>query len=326
MKIAIIDCINQDIGLKILFPEADYYIHNEESCTIDYRQDSYQHYHFTPNTDWTNIHDENYDCLCIVVGLRDAYYDNIELPPHIVNIKHSMKLILDIIDKNTFQKILVFDNYDYDYDPYDYIKHDKITFYFKRNYNSKKTYHSKTIPFPYITFGPTAIIEKCDRDLVSEQDYFKQKTNQVFFSGALLNHSDPIFNVYRNRNIIYNDIRHLVFNPGYIPNHEFMRQMRNSKFGLDLLGVGEPNTRTFEILLSGALLLSEKNDLRWNFEERFSPETIFQDSRDFIEKLNRLNSDDELYNRCLKIQYSIVKKYFNVEWLRKFVLDKITDL
>ena len=25
-KIAIIDCYNQDIGLKILFPEADYFI------------------------------------------------------------------------------------------------------------------------------------------------------------------------------------------------------------------------------------------------------------------------------------------------------------
>ena len=30
MKIAIIDGVNQDIGLKILFPEADYFIYNME--------------------------------------------------------------------------------------------------------------------------------------------------------------------------------------------------------------------------------------------------------------------------------------------------------
>ena len=61
MKIAIVDTVNQDIGLKLLFPEATYYIHNSENCTINSRITSYKRYNFTPKTDWSDINDTNYD-------------------------------------------------------------------------------------------------------------------------------------------------------------------------------------------------------------------------------------------------------------------------
>lgn len=95
--------------------------------------------------------------------------------------------------------------------------------------------------------------------------------------------------------------------------------MQTSKFGLDLLGVGEPNKRTFEILLSGSLMLSEKNNLKWPFEEEFSKETIFSDHIDYFEKLKRLREDSDLYNKCLKQQYYIVNKYFNIKWLKNYI-------
>ena len=59
MRIAILDSVNQDIGLKILFPEADYFIHNSEEPTINDRKNSYNYYNFTPDKDLTKINDSN---------------------------------------------------------------------------------------------------------------------------------------------------------------------------------------------------------------------------------------------------------------------------
>jgi hypothetical protein len=67
MRIAIIDGINQDIGLKILFPEATYYIHNSENCTANSRNISYKKYNFTPKTDWSDINDCNYDYILFIL-------------------------------------------------------------------------------------------------------------------------------------------------------------------------------------------------------------------------------------------------------------------
>ena len=68
MRIAIIDGVNQDIGLKILFPEATYYIHNSENCTINSRIMSYKKYNFTHKTDWSDINDVNYDYVFIILS------------------------------------------------------------------------------------------------------------------------------------------------------------------------------------------------------------------------------------------------------------------
>jgi len=51
VKIAILDNKNEDIGLKILFPEADYYY----CSTTSDRNDSYLHYNFRPRLDTQNI-------------------------------------------------------------------------------------------------------------------------------------------------------------------------------------------------------------------------------------------------------------------------------
>jgi len=35
------------------------------------------------------------------------------------------------------------------------------------------------------------------------------------------------------------------------------------------------------------------------------------------------NNNDDLYKNCLENQYQIVSKYFNKEWLKKYILSKI---
>lgn len=320
MRIAIIDCVNQDLGLKILFPEADYFINNEQECTIRERLKSYSYYNINVNKNWANINDTKYDYLFAIIPLYDTFVGNTFYKPNIHNIYNN---IVNIINKNNFKKIFIFDNYDYDYDPSEYLINDKITYFFKRNYNMNKTYKNNVIPFPFIMFGEISIIEKIDRGLIPETKYFKNKLNRIFFTGGLYIHDNPQYNIIRDRITIYNQIQRFIYNPGYLNYHDFLKEMQNSRISLDLLGVGEPNKRTIEILLSGSLLVSQRHYLKWPFDEDFCEETKFDGFDEFYIKMKNLMYDVELYNRCLLNQYNIVKKYFNKEWLRKYILNYI---
>ena len=322
MRIAIIDTVNQDIGLKILFPEATYYIHNSEDCTINSRIESYQYYNFIPKMDFSEINDSNYDYIFIILASYDIlptthYYHE--------NVKNIFDNITNIINNNNFKFVGLFDNYDFDYDPNDIIQNNKINLFFKRNYNKTKTYKENVVPFPFIMFGEKSMIEKCDTELVNEIEYFKEKQDRLFFTGNLFTDKDYYYNITRDRLSIYNKIKSLIYNPGYQNYSNFINILRDSKYSLDLLGVGDPNKRTFEILVSGSLMISEYNDLLWPFDnnESFSEETIFKNDTELFYKINEFSKDNKLYLKCLKNQYHIVKKYFNKDWLRNYILSRI---
>ena len=310
MKIAIIDGVNQDIGLKILFPEADYFIHHIE---LD-KSRNHEKYNIIPKYDWSIINDKNYDYLFIISALYDAKKGT---PFFKQDIHDILQVTLGIIEKNHFKKVFIFDNYDYDYDPNEIIKNEKITYFFKRNYNKTKTYQSNVIPFPFIMFGETSIIEKMTDLQISE--HIK---NRIFFTGTLFNHQDPQINYYRNRQHVYNEIRNYVYNPGNLRYDVFLKEIRDSKYALDLNGVGDPNKRTFEILSQGSLRISEYNDLKWPFEDgdAFSEETVFKNGNDFIQKIHNFEHDPELYNQCLENQITIYNKYFNKKWIKDYLL------
>ena len=314
MRIAILDNKNEDIGLKILFPEADYYI----CSTTSNRTESYNHYKFQPNYNVFNITEKNYDVLFVVMPLRHVVNDEIAVKDIRGNYDNFIK---PIIENNEFKFLAFFDNEDYNVNPNNYIPKPN-TYFFKRNYDSKVNYEDNVYPFPFIMFGQKSLIEKIDRESVSKENYFSNKVDRVFFTGGLYHHNDTEFNVNVNRLEKYNELHNYLTNPGYLPLEPFMNFMRESKFGLDLLGAGNPNIRTFEILVSGSLLLQQKNDLVWPFPEKFSEECYFESKEEFIENLNKL-SNEETYKKCISNQYEIVIKYFNNEWLRSYILSKI---
>jgi hypothetical protein len=323
MKIAIFDGLNQDIGLKILFMEADYFIHNDEDCTRESRCQSYLKYNFIKNNDLSQINDSNYDYLFIILPLYNIlktnyFHENTEI---------SFNKIINIINNNNFKFVAFFDNYDFDYDPTIYIDNPKINIFFKRNYNKTKKYKENVVPFPFIMFGEKSLIEKCDTELVDKENYFMEKVNRVFFTGTIFSadYNYPDMDIKRDRKELYNKIRNYIYNPGNLHYNIFIDKLRNSKFALDLLGVGDPNKRTFEILMSGSLMISQFNNLLWPFDnnESFSKETVFKNEEEFLSIINNLSNDKELYLKCLENQYNIVKKYFNKEWLRNYILSKI---
>ena len=207
MRIAIVDTVNQDIGLKLLFPEATYYIHNSENCTINSRIISYKKYNFVPKINWSDINDINYDYIFIIL----ASYNILPTTPYYQeNIKNIFDKLTNIINNNNFKFVGLFDNYDFDYDPNDFINNSKINVFFKRNYNKTKTYKENVVSFPFIMFGEKSLIEKCDSELVSEDKYFKEKKYRIFFTGTLFTNKDYHYNIDRDRLRIYNKIRNIM--------------------------------------------------------------------------------------------------------------------
>lgn len=311
MRIAVIDGVNQDIGLNILFPDAHYYINNTE---LDKSHNMRAH-NISPIYDWSLINDKKYDYLFIVISLYDAKPGTRFFKQNIYDI---LQREIKIINENNFKKVFIFDNYDYDYDPNEIIDNQKVTLFFKRNYNKTKFYKDNVVPFPFIMFGEVSIIEKLEN-----MSYSEYKFDRVFFTGGLFIHDDPQINYYRDRKTIYSKIYNYIYNPGHLNYNDFLVMLRTSKYSLDLNGVGDPNKRTFEILSQGSLMISEYNELKWPFEETFSEETIFKNADDFISKINQLKNNDELYKKCLYNQLYIYNKYFNKIWIKEYVFKYI---
>ena len=314
MKIAIIDGLNQDMGLKILFPEADYFISRIEfdktSCL--------QKYNIEMKTDWSIINDKNYDYLFIIIPLYDTNKGAKFFKQEVFDILQKELLI---INNNNFKKVFIFDNYDYDYDPNTLLKNNKVNLFFKRHYNKNKHYQENVIPFPFIMYGHISMIEKIDSKFPITNN--ENTLNRVFWSGSLFCHIDNDYPCIVDRRLIYSQIishsNNAIFNPGILPYDIFLSEMNKSKFSLDLLGSGYPNKRTFEILTTNSLLIAQNNDIAWPFPEQFSEETVFKNSADYIEKLNKLAQNNELYIKCLTNQQNIVEKYFNVVWIRNYI-------
>jgi hypothetical protein len=330
-KIAIIDFKNQDSGLKILFPTADYFILEEE---FD-RTRINRKYNITPIVHNKHVNvfdfitDEIYDTLFIIAGLYSSLQMYNQKTNQFFNDKFKAQVlkIVELINKNNFKHVCFFDNEDYDYDPNiifdkEFIDTKPITF-FKRYMNKEKKYHSNVMPFPYIIFGYQCNIEMVtDVDVdVSMDVKHIERVNRLFFTGTPLLHIDNTYGIIRNRKDILNNIQQKInlYNPGNVSHDAFMHLMKNSKYSLDLLGCGDPNIRTFEILSSGSLRISQRSNLKWNFEEDFCEETIFDNENDLLEKMKLLESNPELYKKCIDKQNHIVKTYMNKLYLKEYI-------
>ena len=307
MRIAIFDIANQDIGLKLIFPESDYYVGLVE---LD-KSESYKKYNISILQDYTKINDKNYDCVFIICSLYDILEDTKFYKPNYRTIYSNF--INNVLNKNNFNYVCLFDNYDYDYDPSKIDITNKVNLYFKRNYNKNKSYNKNVYPYPFIMFGERSIIETLDYN----RDYFPNKNDRVFFAGTIFNHIDEQYGVNRNRFIVHKLLRELDFD--MLPYHDYMRKMSSYKYSLDLLGVGDPNKRTFEILASGSLRIAQRSNLKWPFQDEFCEETLFTTEDEFYEKINILRNNPEIYKRCLENQEKIYKKYMNKNWIRDYI-------
>ena len=313
MKICIFDPACHVPGLKMLFPESEYFSHEPDSffnfvATKHYTNaENYNYTGIEYNTEWNKINSLNYDILFIVVPLAD-YFDplNIEFGNTLLPMRNRIK---GLIDNNTFTKVCLFDIYDYDYDPNTMNKLWKIDYYFKRNYNKNKSYNSNVFPFPYMMFTKPCILSMCINYKI-HNNYVKN--NQAIWCGNLYNHIDNRHNIIRNRLDMYDKIKDTIITLSNLSNKEWIEEIKRNKIVVDLIGVGDPNHRTMEILTNGSLMLSMVTDLEWGFDkgDNFHEYTLFKTSDEFNCKLYSLLNNEALYNEALTQQNYIVKKYF----------------
>lgn len=324
---AILDPFNHCPGLKILFPEYDYYVF-EPTQDITFTSTNHMTnnkfeliYKFRYLSDWTQITPIKYNTIFIVLPLLDCYPGN-------WCTKKEAVLIWDIIKSVCFgsysyKKICLFDTYDYDYDPSLLFPNEKIDIFFKRNVNKKKKYNSNVFAFPYMIFlTPCPLYTLLTKKIEKKKD----KKNQIFWSGALYIHDEKHQvggkeeRVVRDRETIFNSIKHLLTIYKNLPHDEFIEEMSRCKYALDIQGVGDPNSRTFEIFLSGSLRLFNNNNLTWTFDEGddFSEYASFTTAEEFQKNLYILSDINE-YNKALEKQEKIVEKYINKEWLRGYI-------
>jgi len=344
-RICIIDVNNMDIGLKVLFTsKADYCVINQEPELQWYKHEAYNRLGFTPIVlQPGSIMPKSYDTIYIIYPLIHSYVGSSSF---LEKFNNWWLLMLELfrngnIRMNDGGKMKIIDNYDYNYCPINdiNIQYPKdvvancnfTTSFYKRNKSKNGSYSPMVKPFPFIIFGYQSLIDVLlDGYKIDNSGW---KLNKLFFYGAFLVHNDPIYGVFINRKSIIDKILHRFAGTNLIeisgPKYgfeQYIYKMSQYKFALDLLGVGEPNKRTFEILSCNTLMISQKGNLDWGFEDGddFLEETIFSGDNidELFYKMQNLINNDALYNKCLQNQIYLREKYMSRDALiRRLSID-----
>ena len=327
-RVCIIDPSSHMPGLKYLLPDAEYYAHEPDSfftyvSTHHYTKEKLlQEYGFEYRTDWQTITSANYDVICLVMPFLD-YYNVIETQ-YTPFFNRMLERIQGILKNSTFQKVALFDIYDYDYDPSTINKGLPIDIYFKRNYSKKIKYHPSVRPFPCSMFVKPCVMTTM---LFNSLHSRHPRKLSAMWAGSLYKHVDTNFQppIVRDRQGIYNKIKHRLVTYSGLSQQAYLQKIREHAIVVDLLGVGEPNKRTFEGFANGTLVMTMIKDLEWGFEngDAFHPDTIFETAEEFEQKLNKFLMNEEHYQHCLDIQNRLVEKYFGLNWMRSFLITNL---
>ena len=326
---AILDPFNHCPGLTILFPEYDYYCWEPSNfihfkATNHMTNDQFEKiYKFRYLSDWSSISPEKYSTLFLVLPLLDCYEGNWCTKEDAVKMWRVLCQICFSPSKQ-YKTICLFDTYDYDYDPSTLFPDVPIDVYFKRNMNKTKQYASNVKPFPYMIFlTPCPLFTMLTKQIPSSS----HKKDAIFWSGGLYKHEQEytihgsVHKVLRDRETIFHELQPSLSIQRGLSHDAFLEELAKHRYALDLQGVGDPNSRTFEIFLAGSLRLFNNTDLRWNFEpqDTFSPLCSFQTKEEFFSHLQLL-SDDATYKQALEQQTYILQKYMSKEALRTYIL------
>jgi len=324
MQYCIFDPSQHFVGLQLVFPEADYYSLPENDFTRNRKiydwspQDVFHNkYSFTYKNNIESINSDNYDIL--ITGM--PFYDGVR-KGSVDWQKQIYDFIFNVLIKNNkFKKVIFIDNYDYDYDPNDYIESIPNLIFLKRSYNKMIKYKDNVHSFPFVIFGhPTCILWS----ILNNHDKYKDhitKIDKCFWSGTLFHHKDELgYPIDRDRNRYYNMIRDHVETYKNLPSEKFLKTMQDHKYSIDLYGVGDPNRRTLEILWTRSLIIQQRTNLLYPFEDgNLVPNDLQFDTEEEFISIRSTLEDENIYNEYLKIQNDRFDKYYTVEWLRSYI-------
>ena len=316
MRIAIFDPRIQVPGLKSVLDNSDYYVIKDHmgNYDLDKRPEKFfSVYNFNYREDIKEISGANYDVVVLVYSVRD-FNDKSRL-----DTQYHLEKLLDIVNSNTFKKVIILDNHDSEYDPSLECPYIHADIWLKRNYSKSISYNKSVVPFPFAIFGWVCPLWKVLHLNYSEEN----KIDRVLWGG----HKSGKCNKYLPRDSILDTLGDIVTVIN-VSNNEYLSELSKSKFSLDLNGIGDPNIRTFEVLSCNSLLIQQRKDLVWPFEndDSFSNETQFETAEECLEKIRILRNNDDVYNRCYENQQYIKNKYFSKEWLSSYIYKYINRI
>jgi len=321
---AIFDPCQHAPSMTKLFPDSDYFTYHTYREYHPTKEEFISTYGFEYKEDISKINSINYRNLIIIFPTFDNF-KNIATD----NERLTYNLILGMIRQTGFDKILYFDNYDFDYDLKDYLPLDTPNLYvFKRCYNKTQKYSKNVFSFPFLIWGrPKDIMWRFIESHDSYKDKVVDRVDKIYWSGSLFIHNNELgYQIYCNRYDNYNMISEDVENVP-VPANEFINKLSTYKFGADMSGLGNPNCRTLELLISRALIIQQKNELQWPFEDGFlvPPELQYNSKEEFKRILSDLKQNSEKYNYYISEQNRKFDTYFTIDWLRDYIYSIIFE-
>jgi hypothetical protein len=327
MRLCIIDPAHNVPGLTRVFPEAAYYAHEPDGF-FNYtwtqhmtNSDFERQYGFRYRTDWDTITSANYDHVFIVFTVYDAYGRK----PYQHDIARAMlDRIYALIRAQTFKSVALFDTHDYPYDPNVY-PDQPVDVFFKRHYSTTRSYKPNVFPFPLSMFGRPCVMWSLLDYIARPPSSPFQKRKDAVWIGGTYRHVHEEEGIVRDRAASHLQIHNHIVSYLSLPHEEYHRVLNTHAICVDLIGVGDPNKRTFEIFSSGSLWMSNIQDLTWGFEEgdHFSDLCIFSDGDDFLKKKTALLGNQDTYQSALQQQETLIRKYFNKDALRHYIIQRI---
>ena len=336
----IIDPMTMSPHLKYLIPNNVYFT---------YIGDIFKHIWSGGETRQNILNNYNIDIELENTKIKDApYFENMFF---VINILSSGKthqgpsfqLWIDLY-KNTYNKfidkikgkIVIIDNHGGDYEPSIYLNkfNFKCDVILKRVYSNrnKPRYIKNTHSYPFVMDTSNDPLYK----LYKLQQFIEEiyVNNKIFFAGSLFEYDEEWDNdntyEHANRKLIVNGFTNKypnILELKSVPYPIFHKTISTYKYALDIRGTSRLNKRLYEILSTNTLLLAEKIDIAWPFEdgEGFSEECFFEQGNydDLYRIYTNFENNPELYKKCLENQMYIVKKYFNNEWLWAYIQDII---
>lgn len=195
---------------------------------------------------------------------------------------------------------------------------------FKREYRRTHVYDysPKVHPFPFQTFGEKNPTWR----LFEEKKGGSTREPGCVWAGGPIKHfpagkRDEWCNRY---DMLVATQGRLIF-PPKMPQEDFMNLFNKFSAFLHLNGTGHLCARFFEGLSRDSLMIMEEMDTVFPFNngEFFAEETVFVYAQEFLEKIDKIFSNNNLYEKCLKQQKYIVNKYYNYEWINNYVNEKL---
>lgn len=277
--------------------------------------------------------DEKFENMIFTMSLLST--EKVHQGPSHIEWEKMYSIIYDKYKNYVSGKIIILDNHGGDYEPEIYLKKFNFNYNFilKRIYSNRNKYRYSNITFSYpfvmdTNNDPINILINSNKNVIKSD--LSLKSNKIFFAGTLFDYHEEWDNYntceHADRKKIVNDFvckYSNILDFKRVPYNIFHETMSNYKYALDVRGTSRLNKRLYEILSTNTLLLAEKIDIIWPFEDgdKFSDECFFEQGNhdDLYRIYNNFENNDELYEKCLENQLYIVKKYFNNEWLWNYI-------